>query len=109
LHYRVVGQYDYADEVEVTPAGAYVVHGGTYVTRGPERGRLAPEARRTLAEAVAALPPPDALPEAPPEATGFVATLTVDAAGADAAMYRWWAPEPPDDALARVVALLRRL
>jgi hypothetical protein len=112
IHYRVVGDYDFADEVALAPNGTVRTGGGTYVSRAPAERRLTRDERAALRAHLAALPPLDAPPPGvalgPPDADapGFTAVLTLED-DRGATVLHWRGPEPPHPALHRLVRWLR--
>ena len=105
VHYRVVGEDDYALEITLEPTGAYRVDCGDHTSHKPRQGVLDERQTREIAALIAALGEPREHP-APAGATGFIAELTLGAPH-DARVYRVWEgelAEEPD-----VMALIRAL
>jgi hypothetical protein len=108
IKYRVVGEEDYAFDVEIGETGEYRVSGGTYTSQPPHTGRLSGEQEAELLAAVGALGAPGAH-AMPREAAAFEAHLAIGAQGA-AKTYRFWEGALQKDAkLARLVRLLETL
>jgi len=76
IKYRVVGEEDYAFDVEIGETGEYRVSGGTYTSQPPHTGRLSGEQEAELLAAVGALGAPGAHPM-PREAAAFEAHLAI--------------------------------
>lgn len=108
VRFEVVGEEDYAFEVQIDADGEYRISGGTYTTQAPRRGRLSGKQEQELTAAIEALgePPDYPLPEA---AHGFQACLTLGA-GEQASSARFWEGALEQDArLRRLVRLLETL
>ena len=108
VRFQVVGEEDYAFDVQIDAGGEYRVSGGTYTSQAPRSGRLSAEQEQALRAALEAL---GELPDYPlPEAAhGFEACLTVGT-GEQARSGRFWEGAIEQDArLRRLVRLLETL
>ena len=108
IKFQVVGEEDYAFEVEIGSTGAYVVNSGTYTSQPPRSGTLSREQAEELLAAIKALGIPAEHPK-PESSHAFQAQLTVGQ-GEDAVTYPFWEGALEDDAdLRRLVRLLEVL
>ena len=108
VFYQVVGEEDYAFEIEIFESGEYVVNSGTYTSEPPRRGRMTKDQQARLLDAVEelGLPREHAQPEG---STAFMATLTVGREG-ESATYRFWEGALEEDAsLNQLVRLMELL
>lgn len=88
LSYRVVGDDDYMLEINIDPAGAFVVNSGEHTSHEPRAGTLTSEQRERLLKVLGGLGNPREHP-APEGAPGFMAELTLGEGGALRA-FRFW-------------------
>jgi len=108
IKFQVVGEEDYAFDVEIDESGEYRLSGGTYTSEPPRSGRLSDTQEAELLAAIEALKTPGDHPM-PHQATAFEASLTIGAQ-ADAKTYRFWEGALEEDAqLKRLVRLLEAL
>ena len=108
IKYQVVGEEDYAFEVQISSTGAYVINSGTYTSQPPRSGTLNREQEESLLEAIKSLGIPVEHPK-PANSDAFQAHLTVGE-GEDAVTYPFWEGALEDDAdLRRLVRLLEVL
>ena len=108
VKFQVVGEEDFAFDVEISDSGEYRVSGGTYTSQPPRSGRLSAEQEHKLLEAIGDLDEPDAHPM-PEQAEAFEACLTLGPPGG-ARIYRFWQGALEEDArLKRLVRLLETL
>ncbi len=108
VKFRVVGEEDYAFDVEIGDSGEYRVSGGTYTSQPPRNGRLNRAQEQELLAAIEALDGPAEYPM-PEQADAFQASLTIGAQG-EAKNYRFWEGALEQDArLKRLVRLLETL
>ena len=108
IRYQVVGEEEYAFRVEIDAEGQYLIHGGTYATQPPRKGRLTPAQESEILAAIRALGVP-AAHDVPEEGSGFRAELSVGGKG-ESATYPFWEGALEHDAgLRHLVRLLERL
>jgi hypothetical protein len=108
VRFMVVGEEDYAVDVDIRENGEYCLSGGTYTSQPPRSGRLTETQEAQLLAAIEALTAPGEQPR-PAEADAFEATLTVGAQG-EAKTYRFWEGALEHNArLRRLVRLLETL
>jgi hypothetical protein len=108
IKFQVVGEEDYAFEVEITTSGAYVVNSGTYTSQPPRSGTLSREQEDELLSAIKALGIPGEHPK-PANSDAFEARLTVGE-NEDAVNYPFWEGALEDDVeLKHLVRLLEVL
>ena len=88
LRFLVVGEEDYAVDVDIRENGEYRLSGGTYTSQPPRSGRLTGTQEAELLAAIEALTAPGEHRK-PFEAAAFEATLTIGAQG-EAKTYRFW-------------------
>jgi signal transduction histidine kinase len=88
LSYRVVGDDDYMLEINIDPAGAFVVNSGEHTSHEPRAGTLTSEQRERLLKVLGGLGNAREHP-APEGAPGFMAELTLGEGGA-ARTFRFW-------------------
>jgi hypothetical protein len=108
INYQVVGEEDYAFEVQISSTGQYEVHSGTYTTQPPRKGTLTEEQEAGLLAAIEALGIPNEHP-VPQGGNAFEAHLTI---GEDdeAVTYSFWEGALEDDPkLNDLVRLLEKL
>jgi hypothetical protein len=108
VKFQVVGEEDFAFDVEISDSGEYRVSGGTYTSQPPRSGRLSAEQEQNLLAAIEALDGPGEHPM-PEQAEAFEACLTLGAQG-EARTYRFWQGALEEDSrLKRLVRLLETL
>ena len=105
INYQVVGEEDYAFEVNISSTGEYEVNSGTYTTAPPRKGTLSVQQEADLLAAIKALGIPDEHP-VPPGGNAFEARLTIGEAD-DSVTYAFWEGALEDDP--RLNALVRLL
>jgi hypothetical protein len=108
IKFQVVGEEDYAFDVEISNAGEYVVNSGTYTSQAPRTGTLTREQEDELLVAIKRLGIPVEHPR-PAGVEAFEARLTV---GEDdeAVTYPFWEGALEEDAaLKSLVRLLEML
>ena len=88
IKYQVVGEEDYAFEVEISRTGEYVVNSGTYTTEPPREGKLTEEQGLDLLTAIKALGIPNEHP-IPQGGNAFEAHLTIGEED-EAVTYSFW-------------------
>jgi len=104
----VVGEEDYAVDVDIRENGEYRLSGGTYTSQPPRSGCLTEAQEAELLAAIEAITAHGEQPK-PAEATAFEATLTVGAPD-EAKTYRFWEGALEQNArLRRLVRLLETL
>lgn len=108
VRFMVVGEEDYAVDVDIRENGEFRLSGGTYTSQPPRSGRLTEAQEAELLAAIEAITAPGEQPK-PAEADAFEATLTVGAQG-EAKTYRFWEGALEQNAsLKRLVRLLETL
>jgi hypothetical protein len=108
IRFQVVGEEDYAFDVEIDSTGEYVVNSGTYTSQPPRTGTLTREQEEQLLAAIKALGIPDEHP-VPQGVEAFEARLTVGD-GAQAVTYPFFEGALEQDAgLKALVRLLEML
>ena len=108
VKFQVVGEEDYAFDVQISDSGEYRISGGTYTSQPPRSGRLSGAQQQELLAAIEALDVPGEHPM-PQEADAFQACLTIGAQD-EARTYRFWEGALEEDArLKRLVRLLETL
>jgi len=108
IKFQVVGEEDYAFDVEIDESGEYRLSGGTYTSEPPRSGRLSDTQEAELLAAIGALATPGEHPM-PRQAAAFEASLTIGGQ-ADAKTYRFWEGALEEDAqLKRLIRLLEAL
>ncbi|KXX65441.1 hypothetical protein [Marichromatium gracile] len=108
LHYRMIGQDDYAVEIRIDATGDYCIENGDYTSHAPRRGCLDETQRARLQRLTSALGAPDERP-APTDTSGFIVELSIGE-GATQRRYRVWegalAEDPELEALVRALEVL---
>lgn len=108
IKYQVVGEEDYAFEVEISNTGEYTVNSGTYTSHPPRKGHLTSEQEKQLLAAIQALGIPSEHPM-PEEGKAFEAHLIIGEEG-KALTYPFWEGALEEDAkLKHLVRLLEML
>jgi hypothetical protein len=108
IKFRVVGEEDYALDIEVGSDGRFVVNSGSYTTEKPRGGMLTEEQESDLLAAVRALGIPAEHPM-PEGGTAFQAHLTVGPEGEEVHYPFWEGALEEDDRLRALVRLLEAL
>jgi hypothetical protein len=104
----VVGEEDYALDIEIRSDGSYEINSGTYTTEKPRSGTLSADQEAALLEAIEALGIPREHPM-PEGADAFQAHLIVGGEG-EAVHYPFWEGAlEQDEPLRRVVRLIETL
>lgn len=104
IKFQVVGEEDYALDIEIGSDGRYVINSGTYTTEKPRSGKLSDEQAAELLAAIEALGIPAEHPM-PEGGTAFQAHLTVGAEGEEA-HYPFWEGALEEDAKLRTLVRL---
>jgi len=108
INYQVVGEEDYAFEVEIGNTGDYVVNSGTYTTQPPRKGTLTEEQEVNLLAAIKAMGIPKDHPM-PQGANAFEAHLTIGE-NDEAVTYAFWEGALEEDSrLNDLVRLLEKI
>lgn len=108
IHYKVVGEEDYAFQVEINSTGEYIVNSGTYTSHPPRKGHLTKEQEKQLLAAIQDLGIPSEHPM-PEEGKAFEAQLIIGEEG-KAVTYPFWEGALEEDAkLKNLVRLLEML
>jgi len=108
IKYQVVGEEDYAFEVEIRSTGEYIVNSGTYTSHPPRKGHLTREQEKQLLAAIQVLGIPIEHPM-PEGGKAFEAQLTIGEEG-KAVTYPFWEGALEEDAsLMKLVRLLEML
>jgi len=108
INYQVVGEEDYAFEVEISTTGDYVVNSGTYTTQPPRKGTLTEEQEVNLLAAIKAMGIPKDHPM-PQGANAFEAHLTIGE-NDEAVTYAFWEGALEEDSnLNDLVRLLEKI
>ena len=108
IKYQVVGEEDYAFEVEIRSTGEYIVNSGTYTSHPPRKGHLTREQEKQLLAAIQVLGIPIEHPM-PEGGKAFEAQLTIGEEG-KAVTYPFWEGALEEDAsLKKLVRLLEML
>ena len=104
IKYQVVGEEDYAFEVQISSTGDYLVNSGTYTSQPPRTGTLTREQEYALLHAVKALGIPAAHPN-PAGAEAFESRLTVGEED-EAVTYPFWEGALENDTKLRALVRL---
>jgi hypothetical protein len=108
IRYEVVGEEDYAFEVNISSTGDYIINSGTYTSQPPRKGKLTEEQEKNLLAAIRALGIPNEYP-VPQGGSAFEAHLTIGKEG-DAATYSFWEGALEEDTrLKNLIRLLEML
>ena len=108
IKYQVVGEEDYAFEIEIRNTGEYTVNSGTYTSHPPRKGRLTSEQEKQLLAAIQALGIPNEHPM-PEDGKAFEAQMIIGEGG-KAVTYPFWEGALEEDAkLKNLVRLLELL
>jgi hypothetical protein len=108
IRYQVVGEEDYAFEVNISRTGVYEVNSGTYTTQPPRKGTLSKAQEDDLLAAIKALGIPNEHP-VPQGAAAFEAHLSIGE-GDEAVTYSFWEGALEDDPkLNNLVRLLEKI
>lgn len=108
IKYQVVGEEDYAFEVEIRSTGEYIVNSGTYTSHPPRKGHLTREQEKQLLAAIQVLGIPIEHPM-PEGGKAFEAQLSIGEEG-KAVTYPFWEGALEEDAsLKKLVRLLEML
>jgi len=108
IKYQVVGEEDYAFEVEIRSTGEYIVNSGTYTSHPPRKGHLTSEQEKQLLAAIQVLGIPIEHPM-PEGGKAFEAHLIIGEEG-KAVTYPFWEGALEEDAsLKKLVRLLEML
>ena len=108
IKYQVVGEEDYAFEVEIRSTGEYIVNSGTYTSHPPRKGHLTSEQEKQLLAAIQVLGIPIEHPM-PEGGKAFEAQLSIGEEG-KAVTYPFWEGALEEDAsLKKLVRLLEML
>jgi hypothetical protein len=108
IRFRVVGEEDYALDIEIDGDGSYVVNSGTYTTDKPRSGKLTAEREQELLEAIESLGIPREHPM-PEGAEAFQAHLIIGPEGEEVHYPFWEGALEEDEPLRRVVRLIERI
>ena len=108
IRFQVVGEEDYAFEVEINEKGEFEVNSGTYTSQPPRTGMLTKAQESEILAAIKALGIPDEHPM-PKDSEAFEAHLTVGD-GDKAVTYPFWEGALEEDVkLKHLVRLLEML
>lgn len=108
IKYQVVGEEDYAFEIEIGSTGEYTVNSGTYTSHPPRKGQLTSEQEKQLLTAIQVLGIPHEHPM-PEGGKAFEAQLIIGEEG-KAVTYSFWEGALEEDAkLKNLVRLLEML
>ena len=108
IKYQIVGEEDYAFDVEIDGGGKYVVQDGTYTTEPPRSGQLSSTQENEILAAIKELgiPLEHDMPEG---ATAFQAKMIIGEKG-KSVTYPFWEGALEEDAkLNKLVRLLELL